>query len=106
VQASVTALVVSVPVVVMLWIFFRTMTDYVVTVSIRAGSVASRTPVVGLETMEKLAGGASAGLIVLLFALAFENHRRREGTGRRLLGQIPAIAAYIMAAVVVLIAVG
>ena len=105
-RTSVTALVLSVPAVAILGIFIRTMTDYMILLWIRAGVFAGRAPVVGLETMEVLVFGTSAGLIVLLVALAFGNHRRNDSTGYRLLTQVPAIAGYITAAVAVLIAVG
>ena len=50
--------------------------------------------------------GATAGFIALLVWLAFVNHRRADNSARRLLTQVPAIAGYITAAIVVLIALG
>src|ERR1700752_4461866 len=93
-RTSVTALVLSVPAVVVLGIFFRTMADYIVILWMRAGVFDGRGPAGSLETMEALVLGTSAGLIVLLVALAFGNHRRSDSTSRRLLTQVPVIAGY------------
>ena len=104
-RTSVTALVLSVPTVVALTSFFRSVGYYLPMSGVPEFGNPRATPF-GAGTVEALSFAAMFGLTALLIGLAHGNHHHTDGPTRRLMLQIPLIAGYVVVAAVALVLAG